>query len=215
MAAQSLAPEIICADALQWMAATDTRGPVATSLPDADEIGATMGDWRAWFVGAALACMRLARPGDRAVFYQTDRKAGGETHSKAALLLCAASTAGASLLWHKIALRRPVGAVDLHRPGYTHVMAFGRNSRPGRATPDVFDAGKPLYKNGIGANTARFMVSAAGRTDAPLIDPFCGRGTLLRVAAEMGFTSIGVDVDPAQCAAAAAHSSPNLAAMAA
>lgn len=206
---------IICADALVWMAGTHTRGPVATSLPDAEEIGISLVEWAEWFIRAATACMRIARDGDRVLFYQTDRKAGGKTLSKPELLFRAATDAGSSLLWHKIALRRGAGSIDLHRPGYTHLMAFGRNARPGTATPDVFEAGKPVYKNGVGSIAARIMVDFAGVDDAPIIDPFCGRGTILRAAADSGYDAVGVDIDPMQCAAAEDYCNPNLAANAA
>lgn len=212
---QGMTLKIICADALPWRAESGVRGPVATSLPDADEIGMGIDAWRDWFIAAAAACMRMACDGDRVIFYQTDRKEGGGTHSKAALLISAAESAGSRLLWHKIALRRDVGVVDLHRPGFSHVMAFGRNAKPGRATPDAFMAGNPAYKNGLGENAARLMVAEAAKQGAPMIDPFCGRGGLLRVAMDLGFDAIGVDIDAAQCAAALDYCSPNLLTMAA
>src|SRR5690606_15863107 len=104
------------------MRTADVRGAVVTSLPDSEEIGQTPGRWRGWFVEAAGLAMALADSAAPAIFYQTDRKAGGQTHSKAGLLLEAAAARGARLLWHKIVLRRRPGAVDLHRPGFTHLM---------------------------------------------------------------------------------------------
>jgi hypothetical protein len=193
---------IVCADALPWMREGRTRGAVVTSLPDADEIGRSLPEWRAWFSEAAELCFGITEPAAATVFYQTDRKAEGQTHSKAALVLAAADRAGSRLLWHKIALRRAPGAVDLHRPGYTHLIAFSRNGRPGAATPDVFDAGPRLYPNGMGIKAARLAVSFAGQGSRMILDPFCGRGTIPAVADALGLDAIGVDIDPAQCEAA-------------
>ena len=188
------------------MRTADVRGAVVTSLPDSEEIGQTPEQWRGWFVEAAGLAMALAEPLAPAVFYQTDRKADGQTHSKAALLLKAAEARGVRLLWHKIVLRRRVGAVDLHRPGYTHLMAFSAKGRPGSATPDVIECGDMIYPNAMGLKAASFAVRFAGGFSRQIIDPFCGRGTVPAVADALGFDAIGVDIDPEQCERAAALS---------
>jgi hypothetical protein len=198
--------EIFCADAIQWLSATTARGAVVTSLPDADEVGLDITDWGIWFAAAATACFRVLAPGAPVVFFQTDRKAGGGVYSKASSLVAAASQAGARLLWHKIVLRRPVGAIDLHRPGYSHLMAFGMpGARPGPATPDVIENGRALYRNGIGAAAAAVAVRFAGRNSAMIIDPSCGRGAIGAAALDAGLNTIGVDIDPAQCDRARAN----------
>lgn len=195
----SMSKEIICADALRWMAETTVRGSVVTSLPDPEEIGATPDQWRGWFIEAAGLAMDLAKPLAPSVFYQTDRKADGQTHSKAGLLLEAAAARGVRLLWHKVVLRRRVGAADLHRPGYTHLMAFSAKGKPGAASPDVIERGEMIYPNAMGLIPARVAVSFAGSFDRLVIDPFCGRGTIPAVADALGFDAIGVDIDPSQC----------------
>lgn len=196
--------EIICADALPWMAACKALGAVVTSLPDAEEIGTTIPEWKEWFSGALAACFSITAPEAPAIFYQTDRKVAGQTMSKAALVLAAGEQAGSRLLWHKIVLRRGVGATDLHRPGYSHLIAFSAKGRPGVATPDVMERGPVLYPNGIGINVADLAVRFAGDKRWPIIDPFCGRGTIPALADAMGFDAVGVDILPEQAAAAAA-----------
>lgn len=191
--------KIICADAIKWMATSNLKGSVVTSLPDPEEIGATPEEWRSWFVNAASLAMMLAKNSAPSIFYQTDRKANGHTHSKAGLLLEAAARCGVSLLWHKIVLRRNVGAIDLHRPGFTHLMAFSANGKPGVASPDVIERGEMIYPNAMGIKVARFAVTFAGQADRLIIDPFCGRGTIPSVADALGFDSIGVDIDNSQC----------------
>lgn len=143
--------------------------------------------------------MRAARDDLAAVFYVTDRKHDGAIYSKANLLFAAAAIEERKTLWHKIALRRSVGKADIHRPTYSHMIAFGRDARCGAATPDVINAGRMLYPNATGLSAAAVAVKFAGREDAPLVDPFCGRGTIPAVAEAIGLDAIGVDIDPAQC----------------
>lgn len=168
---------LICADALAWLEGRSDVGSVVTSLPDAEEIGADPDAWRAWFLRAAVLCFRAASSDAPVLFYQTDRKAGGGIESKAALVLQSASECDARPLWHKIVLRRTVGAVDLHRPGFTHMIAFGRGARPGKATPDGIEGGPMLYPNAMGLKAASFAVRFAGQSSSRIGAPFCGRET--------------------------------------
>jgi len=184
--------EIICADAIDWMQ-QNTCGAIVTSPPDAEEIGLPLADWREWFINAARLCFKAS--GGPVVFYVTDRKHGGETWSKPKAIFEASG--GASLAWHKIALRRDVGAVDIHRPGFSHLLAF--NGKPGTATPDTIRRGNVLYPNGTGILAARVAVEWAMKASDEIVDPFCGQGTIPAVAEALGAKAIGVDIDEAQC----------------
>lgn len=194
--------EVVCADALEWLPRHPGVGAVVTSLPDAHELGWPLDQWAPWFAAAARACLRAAAPGAGCVFYQTDRKAAGRLHSKAGVLLRVAAEEGAGLLWHKIVLRRGVGATDLHRPGYSHLLAFSRGGKPGPATPDVLESGRLVYPDAMGAAAALVAVRFALRAARTVCDPFCGWGTVLAAAESLGgdaVDAVGVDIDPAQC----------------
>lgn len=194
--------EWVCTDALPWLAAHPRLGSIVTSLPDADEIGAALPEWARWFRQAVALCVGATQDVAPAIFYQTDRKADGQLYSKAALVFAGATAAGAHVLWHKIVLRREPGAVDLHRPGYTHLIAVSRGGKPGTASPDVLSRGRMLYPNAMGLAAALFAVRFAGRAARVVCDPFCGRGTVPAVADALGLRAIGVDIDPAQISAA-------------
>lgn len=189
------------ADALEWLPAHHKLGSIVTSLPDADEVGLSVLEWREWFKKAARHCMLAASLDCPVIFYQTDRKAEGEWHSKAGILLEAANEVGNSLLWHKIVLRREPGKVDLYRPGFSHFMAFGMKCGPGKTTPDIMRVGRTLYPNGMGLGAAIQGVKFAKQHSNKLCDPFCGRGTVPAVADAYGMKAVGVDIDPAQVAA--------------
>lgn len=192
----------ICSDALPWLEEHRNVGSIVTSLPDAEEIGVDMPEWSLWFRHAAGLCMRCASHDAVSVFYQTDRKCAGELHSKAALLFLAAEDAGVHAIWHKIILRRKAGATDIHRPGFTHMVAFTNSARPGAATPDVIERGHMAYPNAMGENAAMVALTSAMRCGLRVVDPFCGRGTVPKIADAMGMDAIGIDIDPKQIALA-------------
>lgn len=189
------------ADALLWLEQHSDVGAIVTSLPDAHEVGAAITDWQDWFQYAVRLCMEAASHESCAIFYQTDRKHDCQLISKAQLVLNMAAQARVRLLWHKIVLRRPVGSVDLYRPSFTHMMAFSRDMSAGAATPDVIDAGAMLYRNAMGQNAAQLAIEFATSkiVDCMVVDPFCGRGSVLAVANALGHDSLGVDIDDEQC----------------
>jgi hypothetical protein len=204
----SASATVICADALEWLPAHHGAGVVVTSLPDAAEIGLDVPEWETWFVQAVRACLDATHRTHPAVFFQTDRKWRGRTTSKAGLVLRAMGGHWDAwdVLWHKIVLRRDAGKVDLHRPTYSHLIAIARNGagvRPGRATPDVIPPSASLYANGMPWAAAQAAVAFAGKVDGGIVDPFCGRGTVLRASIDAGINAVGVDIDPTQAAAAA------------
>ncbi|MBS67227.1 MAG: hypothetical protein Tp170SUR191951_14 [Prokaryotic dsDNA virus sp.] len=196
---------IVCADALEWLAGDCPPCSVVASPPDQNELGCSIEDWEVFYRTALERTFAVLAPGAPAVIYATDRKAEGQWHSKAAMIMGLGEAAGLRVLWHKIVLRRGVGKADIHRPGYSHLIALGdEKTRPGTATPDVIERGHMLYPNAMGMTAAKLAIEFAGRPRLPLVDPFCGRGTVPAMAEAMGLDAIGIDIDPAQCKAAEA-----------
>jgi hypothetical protein len=187
------------ADGVAWLA----RAPlppdhaIVTSLPDSTEVQ-EIDDWAAWFVDVvALACRQVADDAV-AIFYQTDVKQHGRWVDKGYLAQRGAEAAGSHLLWHKIVCRVPPGIITMGRPSYAHLLAFSRGLRldPGRSTPDVLPTtGVMTWSRAMGVAAceaaARFLVAdTACRT---VVDPFCGRGTMLAVANDHGLDAIGIE----------------------
>jgi DNA methylase len=192
-----------CADALRWLSDRPVLAgcSVVTSLPDASELpGVSFAAWRGWFADAAALVLSRTPPDGAALFYQTDVKRAGAWVDKAYLVQRAAEEAGLALLFHKIACRLPPGPPASGRAAYAHLLCFSRGLRAdlGRATADVLpDAGAMTWVRAIGLAACReacrwILENTATRT---VVDPFCGVGTVLAVANELGMDAVGVELN--------------------
>ena len=190
-----------CVDALSWLESQSAlpSSSIVTSLPDASEFPSlTLEEWKAWFRRAASLVMSRCPDEGVAIFYQTDVKIDGVWVDKAYLCQQAAAEAGHGLLWHKIVCRVPPAITTFGRPGYSHMLCFSRGVRLGlsQSTPDVLpEAGEVTWTRGMGVQACvaacRFIMEhTATRT---IVDPFCGHGTVLAVANELGMDAIGVE----------------------
>lgn len=192
--------KVYCADAFDWFKKHSFRGSIITSLPDLDEVDMSEEDYLLWFCNAIQLCLRKTDVGLPTIFYQTDRKRNGRRISKACLIMNEALGSGHDIIWHKIVLRRDVGKVDLRRPGYSHLICIGdAGVTAGKATADVLPGGGTLYPNGMALSAATMALEFAHKYSPNVIDPFCGKGTVLALAESMGFKKIiGIDIDPKQ-----------------
>ncbi len=195
--------EVHCADALRWLAERPVLAgcSVVTSLPDASELpGVSQAAWRDWFLGAAALVLSRTPPEGAALFYQTDVKRAGAWIDKGYLVSRAAEEQGASLLFHKIVCRKPAGAVTFGRAAYGHLLGFSRGLRldASRATADVLpDGGELTWVRAIGLNACRMARTFIKEqtTTRTIVDPFCGVGTVLAVANQLGMHAVGVELN--------------------
>jgi hypothetical protein len=191
-----------CADAVAWLRARPVLAgcSVVTSLPDVSELpGLTLAAWRSWFVASAALVMSRCPDDGVAIFYQTDVKRRGRWIDKAYLLGTAAEAAACETLWHKIVCRAPPGTVTHGRHAYSHLLCFSRSLRPGIGgdSPDVLPAaGAAAWERGMGLEACRVACEFVRRHCATrtIVDPFCGRGTLLAVANALGLDAVGVEI---------------------
>ena len=190
-------------EALAWLAAHGVLEgcSVITSLPDVSEVQLPLPEWKRWFREAAARVMASTPPDGVALFFQTDIKVDGAWVDKGYLVSRAAEDAGMETLFHRVVCRAPPGAVTHGRPGWSHLLAFSRGVRLdlSRSLPDVLpDAGATTWTRGMGRRACelacRFVLThTATRT---VVDPFCGHGTVLAVANNMGLTAVGVELSP-------------------
>lgn len=196
---------VVEAEALAWLAENpaQSRTSVVTSLPDVSEVSLALDEWRAWFVDAARRVIDWV-PGDGVgIFYQSDIRHDGEWIDKGYLVMRAAEHAAARVLWHTIACRKPPGTLTQGRASYSHMIAVSRASHPPkRPRADVLgDVGEMTWTRAMGVEACRAACAyLKEETDTKtVVDPFCGQGTVLAVANELGFDAIGVDLSAKRC----------------
>jgi hypothetical protein len=200
--------DVIEAEALAWLA--DNPAPanssVITSLPDVSELACGFEAWRGWFMETARRVIAWVPDGGVAIFFQSDIRFGGTWVDKGYLVTRAAEDLGASLVWHKIVCRKPAGTYSNGRATYSHLLCVSRVVRPTtQMSPDVLpDAGAMPWSRAMGVNACtlacRYLLD---ETDTRLVvDPFCGHGTVLAVANDLGLDALGIDVSRRQCKAA-------------
>ncbi len=211
---------VVQADALAFMNehALGAGASVITSLPDISELPEIdESSWRAWFVDAARRVIRWLPPSGAAIFYQSDVRHQGAWIDKGYLVLRAADEERAPLAWHKIVCRRPAGSASFGRATYSHMICVARATlpTPRAASPDVLPAaGAVSWTRGMGIEACtvacRFLKDEVGAT--LIVDPFCGRGTVLAVANSLGLDALGIDKSAKRCRAARAVSVEKIAA---
>ncbi len=200
--------EVFCGDALAWLAdnAPPDGASVITSLPDISELRLGPAAWKTWFIDAARAVIRWVPREGVAIFYQSDVRHQGVWLDKSYLVLRAAEAEGASLLWRCVVCRKPAGTLSQGRASYSHMLVLSTSPRaPRRARADVLpDAGFMPWSRAMGAAACRVACDyVRDETEGRLIvDPFCGKGTVLAVANALGLGAIGVDLSPSRCRAA-------------
>ena len=189
-------------DAITWLESSPilSASSFVTSLPDVSEFPAlSLEEWKSWFSRAVSLILSRCPDEGVAIFYQTDVKREGTWVDKGYLCQNAADRAGSSLLWHKVVCRIPPGKISFGRPAYSHLLCFskGVKAEVPRSTQDVLvSAGEATWTRGMGVDACllacRFILSET--TTSTVVDPFCGHGTVLAVANELGLDAIGVEL---------------------
>jgi hypothetical protein len=202
--------DVVQAEALEYLRThpAEPGTSVVTSLPDLSETPELdLDGWKLWFVDAARQVLRWVPADGVAIFYQSDIRLRGSWIDKGYLVLRAAELDAATLVWHRIVCRKPPGTPSLGRPSYSHLICISQSPRtPERhPVPDVLpDAGFMPWSRAMGVDACRLACAYLIDETATsrVVDPFCGKGTLLAVANSMGLSALGVDRSARRCQAA-------------
>lgn len=197
---------VIQAEALAWLAENPATpgSSVVTSLPDVSELPELgFSGWRSWFIEASRQILRWVPEEGVAIFFQSDVRFKGIWVDKAYLVQRAAEEESALLLRHTIVCRKPAGTLTQGRASYSHLLCFSRRLLlPKRPRPDVLpDTGRMLWPKAMGLEACRLACAfLREETETRLVvDPFCGRGSVLAMANALGLDALGIDLSAKRC----------------
>lgn len=191
--------QVICTDAMLWLANNQNLDSVVTSIPEMDELKLDYKDYIDFFRSAAALCLKATKPKGYTIFLQTDRKYKGWL-DKSYLIMDEAHKLGHRMIWHKIALRTEPGKTDLYRPTYSHMLCFSQEGKIGIPVPDVIPRGDITYEHAFGMDAVRLVIKfLKDHKIKKVYDVFVGSGTTLAIANAAGLDAVGVDIDPKQC----------------
>lgn len=189
-------------DAIPWLENQSVLEgcSIITSLPDYSEFPQlSLEEWKTWWHRACLLLFARCPENGVVIFYQRDSKKHGTWIDKGYLCQKAAEASGAELLWHKVVARAPAGNVTFGRPGFSHLLCFSKGVRADltKSTADILaEAGKTTWTRGMGLKAClaacKFVLEQT--SSHTIVDPFCGHGTVLAVANQLGLHAIGVEM---------------------
>lgn len=187
---------VICDDAHEWLGKNKNIKAIITSLPDMEEIGCDFSKWENWIKETCTLLANSLCDEGIIIFYQTDRKHKGRVIDKKTMISSEFADMGYNCIFSKIVLKQKVGTINLFRPSFTNLFGFSKKIKSGKATPDVFECGKMIYKNAMGFNACEASIDfiKSKIETSYIVDPFCGRGSVLKISNDLGFSSIGVDI---------------------
>lgn len=195
---------ILCKDSLNYLAEQDDHSlpTVVTGIPDfAETCYKTIKEYTDFIEEFCSLIFRKTKKNKYVLFQFMDRKHRGRWISKQYHIIKSAMEKKCPLRFHKIILVREVGKRHLQRPTYQHFLCFSSQQGPGQCTADVIDGIKrDGYCNGHtirGIEEALDFLDKYDR-DKFILDPFCGRGSVLKRAKLRGYKVIGIDIDPKQ-----------------
>lgn len=86
-----------------------------------------------------------------------------------------------------------------YRHEQAYLLAKGWPDKPARPPPDVLDwtyTGNRLHPTQKPVGILKPLIEAFSRPDDLILDPFCGSGSTLVAASELGRRYIGIELDP-------------------
>jgi len=199
---------------LQWLEGQKVlEGSVVTGIPDYSEVAMPIEKWKEWFIRACCLIFSKLHEDECAIMIQTDVKDaedGFEWIDKSYLCNKACEiTPGIKLVWHKIVsfntdINNKVIKHVYHgkRAGYSHLMCYRKDaSKHIETLPDIILRGDQIWEKGSGFNACMVAIQYVKEHTSKsrrkcIIDPFCGKGSVLAVANHLGVDAMGVEIKP-------------------
>lgn len=195
---------VVCGDATSWLEKNTIQenSSLVASLPDISEFPSySLESWKDWFVKTATLVLSKTPKTGVAIFYQSDIKKDGQWIDKGYLCQKAAELEGSHLLWHKVACRVKAGQTTFSRCSYSHILCFSKELRMdiSKSSADVIpEIGEKTWPRGMGLEAALMIANfiAQQTSSKTVINPFCGRGSMLAAANAVGLAALGIERSP-------------------
>ncbi|EGC30060.1 hypothetical protein DICPUDRAFT_50950, partial [Dictyostelium purpureum] len=203
--------DVYCMDAVQWLNnnAIDPNTSVITSLPDITEVsGFTLEQYKQWFTNTVQLIASKLSDNNVGIVYQTDikyhwkhdRSLIEEYIDKGYLAMKGIEAAGCKVVWHKIMAASDLTKMIItkNKSSFTHMICFAKqptNIKYQDNTPDINTRGDMVWSRAMGLNACEISTSyVRGIGSHTVLDPFCGKGSVLAVANVYGLNGIGIDL---------------------
>ncbi len=192
--------KLICTDANIWLKENKNIKVMITSLPDPQEIGIGRIEYNKWLISTCNNIIESLDEESVVFFYQTDRKMDGVIIDKKSIITNVFHNNGFDTIMSKIVIKQKVGTPNFTRMTFTNLFGFSKKYKSGSVTFDTMYQGKMKYKNAMSETAINVLLDYIKKKlpDETIVDPFCGRGSVLDVFNENGFNVIGVDIDQEQ-----------------
>jgi len=172
-----------------------------TGIPDIDEMGNISIEEYQHFIEKALKeTNRIVRDEGFAVFCQTDRKMNGTIFLKHYIILKVMLELGFIIKDYKILVKDSVDKINLYRLNYSHILIFSKNGkipmekRKGDYLKDLWVFELPKNKNFLPIELCNLVIKTLTQKGDFVVDPFAGRGTVLKSAKKLGRDYFGTEI---------------------
>ena len=176
---------------------------VFTGVPDLEELGYKDPKQYEKFLDEVTAGIsRIVKDDGFVVMCQTDRKCKGEILLKHTIILDGFIPFGFKVKDYKILVKDKIDKTNLFRLNYSHVLIMTRKGRvptakrKGEYLKDVWVSKLPKNKNFFGEDFVELIIKTLTDEGDLVIDPFAGRGTVLKVAKRLGRNFFGTEIKP-------------------
>ncbi|MBC8147141.1 MAG: site-specific DNA-methyltransferase [Bacteroidetes bacterium] len=195
--------KFICADAFDYIKQFPEKSVdlMFTSVPDIAETDNTDIKLYIEFLNKSIIQIdRVIKDEGFLVFSQTDRKIGGEIYMKHVTLKEIAEDFGFKLKDYKIMVKDRVDKINLYRLNYSHVLIMSKTGkiptkkRKGKYLQDVWVY--PYPNPGLfDQDFCNLIIETLTKENDLVLDPFAGRGTVLKSALELKRNFFGTEIN--------------------
>lgn len=173
-----------------------TDPPYITCYRSRDGRAVINDDNDAWLAPAFAEMYRVLRPDAFCVSFYG--------YPKVDLFMNAWKTAGFRVAGHLVFPKKY--ASNSYHTQYRHEQAYllakGQPAKPASPPPDVIDwtyTGNKLHPTQKPVGILKPLIEAFSRPGDIVLDPFCGSGSTLVAAHELGRDCVGIELDPDHC----------------